>query len=371
MTKKRILVSALIGTIALAGLSVSLTLAWYGASDRLSVRPIFVDVAGDIDVKISTSPNINTFSDKVELTPSKEFVFAPVSTLGRTDWTHKNIPEFYDSSFSYASTSGEPWVERTMNGFFQQKIYLMTNLDYYVTLDVNPKEEERENPWSTFKSNTEANAVRAHELKKQIDKNYPTLNVDESEIQDKLDNLINCLRISILVNEENHYNYYIVDPTKERNDVTVFGGRLDNDRDGYYDTYVDENGDMREIVYGEIDDRTKIAYNDPIEDSDFSEEEKPITENFFWNSFEAESSKKAFTYDKDGSSFEFQTEHSLSLEELDSESTELMIPCYANKPTEIVVTFYLEGWDLDCVNSTMGASFEANLIFKLLKGGLV
>lgn len=375
MNKRRILLSAIIGAIALTGLSVSLTLAWYAASDRLGIRPLEVSVATSVDLRISTSPEIDSFKSAIDLTPTdEEFVFVPVSSLGRTNWESKNVPEFFDCSYSYVSSNGVPEVEKRSYGFFQQKIYLLTNLDYYVTLDVNPNGEARENPFSTFTYNDAANLARANQLYKQLSKNNPEFNMQPSEIKEKLDSLVNCLRVSILVTEEDHYNYYIIDPTKQRTDVTVFGGRLDNDGDGYYDTYLDENNDLREVLYGEANDRNKIKYLDPI-DPRATDEEKPINENFFWNSFEAESSKKAFTYDKDGSEssengFEFAKEKSLSLADLDSERTELRIPCYANTPAEIVVSIYLEGWDLDCINSTMGASFKTDLVFKLL-GGII
>lgn len=374
MNKRRIFVSSLVGAIALVGLSVSLTLAWYASSDRLSVRSLDVGVAGSADLRLSTSPELDTFASAIDLSPSEEFVFVPVSTLGRTNWSDNNVPEFFDCSFDYVSSTGEPDTEKMSYGFFQQKIYLLTNLDYYVTLDVNSTGETRENDWSTFESNDEVNFARAKSIEKQMEKDNPSTNVDVNEIKDKLDDLIKCLRISILVTDEDDSYYYIIDPTKKRDDAnTVFGGRLDNDRDGYYDTYEDENGDRREIVYGEVSEdsnRSKIVYSNPI-DTSAVEEEKPVVESFFWNSFEAESSKKAFTYDETGSKtngFALKEEKAYSLEELDSEKTELRIPCFANTPKAIVLSIYLEGWDLDCINSTMGASFITNLRFKLLRG---
>ena len=368
MNKRRILISTLIGTIALTGLSVSLTLAWYGASDRLNVRPLEVSVAGTTDLKVSTSPDIDSFVSSLDLTPSEEFVFTPVSTLARNDWEDVSVPEFFDCSYQYVPYTGEPTVDKAKAGFFQQKLYLLTNLNYYVTLDVNPNNEQRENKWSTFKNNDDANTNRAQDLQKLIKKDLG-IEMSIQEIKDKLDKLVDCLRVSILVKEEENYNYYIIDPTKARDEVTVFGGRLDNDGDGYYDTYIDANGDLREVVYGEINDRTKVQYLDP-EDPEYVNEQT-INESFFWDCFHAESNKKAFTYDETESfkeGLEFAKENAFSLDELDSETTKLLIPCYANKPTEIVLSIYLEGWDTDCINSTMGASFVTNLSFKLLRG---
>ena len=60
-------------------------------------------------------------------------------------------------------------------------------------------------------------------------------------------------------------------------------------------------------------------------------------------------------------------EDSYTLEEIDGNNTELLIPCYREKPTEIVVSVYLEGWDKACINQTMGACFDTSISFKFLR----
>ena len=103
MNKKRIITSAAIGTIALVGLSVSLTLAWYGASDRLNMRSLDVVVAGQTNLKISDSSELSTFVSDLDLSPvEKEFVFVPVSSMNKKDWMENksNLPLFYDCSSS-------------------------------------------------------------------------------------------------------------------------------------------------------------------------------------------------------------------------------------------------------------------------------
>ena len=87
MNKKKIITSAAIGTIALVGLSVSLTLAWYGASDRLKMRSLDVVVAGQTNLKISDSSDLNTFVNDLDLSPAQEeFVFVPVSSMNKKGW---------------------------------------------------------------------------------------------------------------------------------------------------------------------------------------------------------------------------------------------------------------------------------------------
>ena len=44
---------------------------------------------------------------------------------------------------------------------------------------------------------------------------------------------------------------------------------------------------------------------------------------------------------------------------------QVLIPVFANKISKIVLSFYLEGWDLDNINETMDAGFDINLAFKV------
>ena len=117
-----------------------------------------------------------------------------------------------------------------------------------------------------------------------------------------------------------------------------------------------------------MNDREKIVYDNPLGGSDEKIEQQ---DHYFGNSFDAVSRKIAYTYNEEASianGLEIAKEESFSLEDINSEATKLLIPCYANKPTEIIVSIYLEGWDLDCINATMGASFSTKLNFKLLRG---
>ena len=53
-------------------------------------------------------------------------------------------------------------------------------------------------------------------------------------------------------------------------------------------------------------------------------------------------------------------------------SAELPFPDFsftldAYTPKRLVVSFFLEGWDLDSVNAAMGASFIWNLSFRIIR----
>ena len=357
MNKRKIILTAMIGAVALTTLSVSLTMAWYASSDRLKISSFDIDLNGDVQLLMSTSKELESFKEKLTKKDlvENEFLFAPVSSMYQDTWYgkegKKDLPLFYDASSP--ALDGVVTQERATSGFFQKKIYLMSNLvNYYAALDVEK---------CSFKSDETANRSHAQELHTQ----YSQLSVDE--ITQKLNNLESCLRMSILVNTEDTYEYYVIDPNKEENKTVYFGGALDNDGDGYYDIYTDDQGNKKEVVYGDIEDRSKLAYNAPVNPDGRVE----LIENkghFFGNSFEAQSRIDSYTFDKDNSSeSKIVTEKSYTLEEVGDENNGILIPCYSGKPTEVVISIYLEGWDKACINNTMGACFDTEVTFKLLR----
>lgn len=377
MTKKRIVLTALIGTIALAAVSVSITLAWYGSSNRLSVNYLDIEMSGNEHLKMSLTGEegsfVSSLTDAQLKDPNNDFQFEPVSTMFKSKWMNeqKDMPIFYDSSSSLTPSSGEPDLREARVGFFSKKIYLLSDVNFFATLDGEQ---------SFFKNNEDSNFLRAQTLYNNY-KNEPGFNFTVDQLKDNLNELEKCLRVSILVTNPNYYRYYIIDPNKEDGEETTFGGLLDNDDDGYYDTHdhIEMVGNQmvhqeKETVYGEVLDRSKIVYKDPLHDSSVPDSTSPET-SFFGNSFKGISKETVYTYDEQTSianGLEFAKEESVTFEDIKESgmNTNILIPCYANVATEIVVSIYLEGWDKQCVNATMGASFEGKLSFKLLKGGL-
>lgn len=355
MNKRRIVLTALIGAVALAAVPISLTLAWYGSSDRLKVNSFDIDMNGDVQLLMSTSKDLSTFKQELKTSDlvNREFAFAPVSSMYKDEWLSqkKDMPVFYDCS-SPVSKGGVELREEALAGFFSKKIYLLSNLvDYYAALDVSK---------CAFNSNEAANSIRAQDLHAQFK------DTSVEDITKSLNELKNCLRMSILVNTEDYYRYYIIDPYKQDNEEVLFGGTLDNDADGYYDYYLDGDNKI-EYVYGEIEDRTKVNYADPVDPNGYVEKIKSKG-SFYGNSFEAKNRIDAYTFDKASSTeLKIAKEESYALKDADGLDTEILIPCYHNEPTEIVVSIYLEGWDKACINQTMGACFDTNISFKLLR----
>ena len=354
----------MIGAIAVSTLSISLTLAWYGSSDRLKVNSFDIDMSGTVQLLLSTSKELDTFKDKLTVDDllkdetgetKSEFLFAPVSTMFKDHWYDQkgNTPLFFDSS-SPALEGAVPEEEAT-TGFFRKRLYLLSNtFDYYVSLDVNQ---------CKFDVDETANFLRAQALHGNPE--YSQYTVEETAT--KLNSLRDCLRMSILVNREDYYRYYVIDPYKQENEDIYFGGVLDNDGDGYYDYYTDDLGNKKEVVYGDVNDRSKAVYDDPI-DPDGIVEEISSGPHFFGNSFDAQNRVDTYRFNQENSTeLNIAKEESYALEEADGLDTEILIPCYYNKPTEIVVSIYLEGWDKACINQTMGACFDTNISFQLLR----
>ena len=355
MNKRRIILTTLIGAIAISTLSVSLTLAWYSSSNRLKVSSFDIDMNGNVQLLMSTSKELESFKDKLTKQDlvENEFLFAPVSSMYQSTWYDQksDTPLFYDSSSP--ALDGVVMQEQATSGFFQKRVYLLSNaVSYYATLDI-------EN--CAFDYVEAFNSLRAQALHEE----FTDVSVDE--ITRKLNSLRDCLRMSILINTEDCYRYYVIDPYKNENEEILFGGTLDNDGDGYYDYYTDNNdgGKKKEVIYGEV--TGTPTYNDPV-DPDGEVETLKGKNIYFGNSFEAKNRIDTYTFNKEGSNeLTIATEHSYSLDELDGPDTELLIPCYRGVPTEIVVSIYLEGWDRACINQTMGACFDTNITFKLLR----
>ena len=369
MNKSRLILSSLVGTIALGALSLSFSLAWYASGDRLSISSVDMTIKSDTGVRVSTSTDLNTFKEELDLNSDeiqedgKTFFLKPASSMYRDEWltSEASVPLFYDCSI--VDSFGANSTLELKDGFYQKKLYLLTDTNYYVGLDVKK---------SLFENDETANSLRARQL--YASEENKGLGLTEEEINEALNKLINCLRVSVLVNDVNEEEmadrFFIINPTKQEDEKTYLGGRLDNDNDGYFDTYpdFDENNEVieKEIVYGEVNDRSLISYKEPV-DPLWQEEKKEQTQRFHGNSFSGESKKSAYTFDKEASlvnGLVINEEGALSLDELET----IMIPCYAGQPREIVISIYLEGWDLDCVNATMGASFNTTLSFKLLRG---
>ena len=83
MNQKRLVVSLIIGTIALSVISLSASLAWYASSDQLHVNSIDLDLRADEDAGlfISIETDENSFKPKLtnnqvlKASSNKDYIF--------------------------------------------------------------------------------------------------------------------------------------------------------------------------------------------------------------------------------------------------------------------------------------------------------
>lgn len=300
--------------------------------------------------------------------------------------------------------------------YYSQTLYLLSKTNAYVTFDPyqcffngNPvavREITSDMPSHDQEEYTAYNEMvaskqqeehdRLHELNKEAVKKNRHL-TDETEIEtwaSKMDSLYKALRVSVLVpddgddaNEVDEYNYTVLDPFKEKDSDgeyidTTFAGRLNTSTDDFYDTYASGTSDSsgnpyyKETIYGDIDEETRknaVYSSTPTDKSTtlsgtISEYDKSCFNAYTDSNTYAFDLDSSIAQDSEGNSLlQVAKEHSIAMCEEGGRESTLMIPLYANTPRKIVLSIYLEGWDLDCINSTMGAYFTSTLSFKIAR----
>ncbi len=365
MRKDRLIISFFVGAIALSVATLSMSLAWYATSTQLRIESIIITIDADRQLAISTKPD-EGYKRSLSNDDLKECgLFSPV-TAAHNEWTatKSDTPLFYDDTL-YTEVEEASSTLLVSAGYFSQKLYLKSDDDVYVTID----------PEQTYiKANKEFNSLNAQKLFDEymamVDRvnhdSDPNNDIPEDEwltkdiYEERLNGLVNAMRFSVLVTDEDDYNYIILDPNKSED--TYYGGILDNNVDRYYDYYTRSvDGLQYERVYGEYNDKNLIVYDEPLaEDSDYKQpEEEP-------NAFNAKHRKnvKLFNLEKSRENgFEIKKEDSHTIEEFEDDNKPFRFPVYRDHPTEIVLSIYIEGWDLDSINYTMGATFDSNLGF--------
>lgn len=357
--RNKLVLSLYIGCIALSVATLSMSIAWFATSTRVQVNTIDISIDCDRELYISTEKDGEYVEklDKDKLIASGEFL--PLTSAHSSRWldVKSDTPHFYDET-RYSTYEDADLISQATRGYFSQKFYIKSDDDVYVTVDSTK---------TFFIPNYEANKTFAEKLYKEYQEgDDPFLkNLTKEQIEERLNKIIHAMRYSILITNPDEYVYAIVDPNKNE-DVTLLGGLLDNDIDGYYDYFVSESDNYSyERVYGEtIGDKSKIVYNDlRIYDSNLmNPDEEP-------SAFNAKHKKGVgpvnFEKSKENG-FEIVEEEAFDLKDFKAGSpAPFHFPVHRDEPQEIVVSIYLEGWDLDSVNYTMGATFISDLAFTI------
>lgn len=359
MNKRRLIITFFLGMLTVTVASLSFSFAWYATASRLSVEAIDIAVDAERRLTIATVNEKDAYVDHLSYDDLRHDVgkFAPVSSIFSNEWisSRASTPTFYDQSFPW-ELKGEPERHEAFYGFYSQEFYIACNDDVYVTIDKD----------KTF---LHANEAYNKKYAEEIKDDYPELS--EKEIVEKLNAIPLSMRISILVplmSPDSDYEYYVIDPNKGENDEEVlFGGILDNKnqkQEHYYDSYLD-NGEYYETVYGDINNRSLIKHKPQTT----TEDSTIVGER---SAFNAKHRKGVHEFDYEASKangMKFATEQSISYSDLKKNPNLISIPVYGRSvgARKIIVSIYIEGWDLRSINSTMGASFLANLSFEILQ----
>ena len=415
--KKRFLF-LLVGLNLLIISSISMSLAWFLGSINLNIEDIYITVDVDADLKISLDDNFDNAKTALTRDDVGEIEnLIPVSSMtsSRREWTldktkQVNTPRFIEQY--RRGTTGKPDTYYASKGFKSIPIYLFSDKHMFVTFDSRNNTTARVDrdgkeltTGPLLQADFEANKLKAQDLaEKKAAKNHRAetekriaegiLNPDdfddpyayvkadlidqyEDECYAGLNNVTKSVRFSILDYENLTGNYYtIIDPTKtETSEPVVFGGRLSTSllRD-YYDYYRDGD-EYKEVLFGdvvggyELDD---LVYLDPVE-TDTERTDKDGEPSCF--NAGTRQGVRPLDMEAINQKFEFYTENSISPEQADvsthqnDESTGYLIELFPEVAHKLVLSIYLEGWDLDNLDSTQEGSFNMNIRFRLYRQG--
>ena len=346
MKRSRAILSLYIGTLSLSVASLSMSVAWYASSSRLRIESIDITIDCDSQLAISTNPDTGYHNTLKTEDFGEVGRFYPV-TSAHDDWFNqrKEKPEFYTDAVYNGLEQAEFRLMET--GYLCADLYLKSYDD--VIVSINPEK-------SYIKPIPDFNKAYAE----QIAANYPDLTVDE--IIEQLNQLAHSVRFSILLLDQDNYQYITIDPNKSME--TSFGGLLDANDDDYYDYYTkSSDGLLYETFYGEINDPSYLRYDDPLdEDSEF---ENANEEPSAFNAKHKKGVKRVNLEKSILAGLEIKKEESHTLDEFADDDKPFEFAVYEDEPTHIVLSIYIEGWDLSSVNSTKGATFDSNLTFEI------
>ncbi len=367
MNYKKIIPIALVAISCSLLASVGMSVAWYSNGSYLRLSNVEVSLMSEpeLGLGLTYSDNKNDYhfgefpydelpkmksgySDVYEEGQESDINgFVPVSAMFSKEWIGKNdenglIDPIFYQNYKHGLIIDTKTYQKTsaaISGFYSVPMYLYCDRDMYVSIDSKT---------TGFAVDEKKNLETAKELHEKDDK----YSVDE--YVKALAGVVNSLRFSIYDCET--YKYWIIDPYKG-DTTTYYGGTLDLDGSGSFDTYYDsDNKIFKEFLFGEYQDPENIVYTDePIEDT---------TTTF--NAFSANHVQGAQTVDMDYylSNNLIAKEESYTPEELSKGD---MIAMKNHVPHRIVLSIYIEGWDRDNTSVSAMGSFFSSIKFKLTR----
>ena len=338
----KLIIAIMLGVISLGITSLSFSYAWYASSSRVEVSGVDIYIRSERDLRLSQTVD-GEYKNDLTYKRDEFGMFDPCSSMFQSSWYDQKAeaPVFYKYNNPLIDANGTPRPITAENGLYSKTLFLKVDDDAYITLD---KEMIK------MDVNEKLNAEKAKMLANQ---NHE---YTEEQYIERLNSLKKCLRMSILIPDED-YRYFIIDPYKEGE--TYFGGRLDLEETGYYSSHFMDDGLLYETVFGEIKNRDKIIYDEssPVDGQQVGE----------LTSFNAVTKADVKPFNKEKSlenGIEIAKEESITIDEIEDK---IVIPMYHDVPKKVVVSIYMEGWDLDCTNAHMGSNFDLGLGFKIIR----
>ena len=338
----KLVIAIMLGVISLGITSLSFSYAWYASSSRVEVSGVDIYIRSERDLRLSQTID-GEYKNDLTYSRDQYGMFDPCSSMFQSTWYDQRAetPKFYKYNNPLIEANGTPRPITADHGLYTQTLFLKVDDDAWITLD---KEMIK------MDVNEKLNAEKAKLLAMQNPE------YTEAQYLERLNSLKKCLRMSILIPDED-YRYFIIDPYKEGE--TYFGGRLDLEKTGYYSYHSMDDGLLYETVFGEIKNRDKIIYDEAS-----PTDGQLVGELTSFNSA-TKADVKPFNLEKSlANGIEIAKEESITLDEVEDA---IVIPMYHEKPKRVVVSIYMEGWDLDCTNAHMGSSFDLGLGFKIIR----
>jgi hypothetical protein len=320
------------------GVFVTSTVAWFDISNNLIVNELLIGMDDDKGIQIGLSKD-GTFYKSLDSTILKEAGFD--SGAGLHTVTSGFQKDWLNDSTDYKTAKpelhrGPVSQEVADSGFFQFELYALLPNDGYLYLD----------PSTTLVANEAENEKTARRY------NMSTTYLNKAA---------RCARVSFFSED---CGFTIYEPNETTPSKTALAGRLDfNPSDTYYDYNA---GTRSEILYGDyqIDDDIGLSYGLAL--SDDTEQEGD------WSCFNARTKAGIRPIDVETS----VAKGGLTITHEDAKVLSDLVPpedgqslgnpiayCPMGEPTRFIVTYYVEGWDLDCVQGVALASLDLKLVF--------
>lgn len=320
------------------GTSAVATSAWYALVEVATVGNLNLQIdMSDAWMSMKLLRNGDLIEDEEGDGYTKEelgqidTVLGEVSGMFESDWLNDStnmtaaLPRFHSNYM--------PGHSSTRLVEFSENIYVQNEFIFEAGDDVDIMLDES----SFIQANVDANKHTAELL------GY------DAERAEALNDVVHAVRISFFSED----GYIIANPGESNE--TYYGGILDLNKDGYYDDI-----DNKEILYGEY--TGEVSYL-PGEEN----ETEPLISNR--NTFIASHRKGVEKVNKNSPGLTIKKENAYKLQDLKYEENnplKILTPiCHVKKGVQkrVVVSIYVEGWDLHMTDDIASASVDVNIAF--------